>query len=60
MPTSKPFTSTGRDAWGAQHGAGKGDKPRHNQDKFAEGYEHIKWPEPRKRGAGRTFRKVYR
>jgi hypothetical protein len=56
MPSSKPFTSSGKDAWGVQHGAGKGDKPRHDIDKFREGYEAITWP-PKTKG---RFRKVYR
>jgi hypothetical protein len=57
MPSSKPFTSSGKDAWGVQHGAGKGDKARHNIDKFRKGYEAITWPPKSK---DRKFRKVYR
>lgn len=56
MP-KKPFSQSGRDAWGQSHGAGKGDAPRHNHDKFAEGYDAIKWPAKTKI-KGR-FRKVY-
>lgn len=55
MP-AKPFAQSGRDAWGTSHGAGKGDKPRHDLDKFREGYELIKWPAKTK---GR-FRKTYK
>jgi len=54
MP-KKPFSHSGRDAFTSHSGAGKGDAPRHNHDKFAEGYEAIKWP-PKTKG---RFRKVY-
>lgn len=54
MP-AKPFSNSGRDAFTSHSGAGKGDAPRHNQDKFSEGYDAIKWPAKMK---GR-FRKVY-
>jgi len=54
MP-AKPFSNSGRDAFTSHSGAGKGDAPRHNHDKFAEGYEAIKWP-PKTKG---RFRKVY-
>lgn len=58
MPTSKAFTESGRDAWGASHGAGKGDKPRHRLDEqFRENYEAIKWSP---RTGERKFRKIYR
>lgn len=56
MP-KKPFTNSGKDAWGVQHGAGKGDKPRHNHDRYAEGYDAITWPA---KSGERKFRKVYR
>lgn len=59
MP-KKPFTHSGRDAWGASHGqAGKGDAPRYKHDEnYVNNYEAIDW----KRGAepqSKKFRKVY-
>jgi hypothetical protein len=60
MP-AKPFTHSGRDAWGTSHGsaAGKGDKPRHKlDDKFRENFDNIDFG-PRDPNAPRKFRKVY-
>lgn len=56
---AKPdFVSSGKDSWGVSHGAGKGDKPRHDIDRFREGYDQIIWPKKEKING--RFRKVYR
>lgn len=60
MP-AKSFPGSGRECWGTSHGsaAGKGDKPRHDIDKFRKGYEEIKDFGRRDPNAPRRFRKVY-